>query len=168
MTSSNAGSSGASNLDSPPKLSRREIFDNTLSGAVERPDLPHLSRDDYHGQVKPRSLQDYRSLEGEKEREQRLRAVWHKLPKSKAKTDAALYSKEDDLIAHRSLEASVSSKRTELTKENAQSLWEMYEAELRDQHKVVAWNSFLEYVDRKEVGKFVDSVALVEFTHPFK
>jgi solute carrier family 25 phosphate transporter 23/24/25/41 len=62
----------------PP--SRRELFEQSLAGAANRPPVPHL-RDDapFSKTPIPKTLDDYRSEEGPQARAERIHALWLQL-----------------------------------------------------------------------------------------
>ncbi|KAG8903969.1 hypothetical protein FRB99_002448 [Tulasnella sp. 403] len=128
-----------------PSTSRRDIFEDTLSGAQDPPNIPLLQSDRQKRRFPaPKSLRDYRVLEGEWQREQRLRSIWLRLPKSKP-SDVPKTPVADTNGQGSSRLADVSS----LTKERAESLSEEYWEELV-QRGSSDWKGFLAYVDQKE------------------
>lgn len=128
----------------PP--SRRAIFDASFSGAQEKPPIPPLRSDPPSWQPLPSTLSEARQLEGEQNREARLRALWNRLP-----------------THHKNVEhdENLWSNQTSLNDERARRLWAMYENELRkscrskDVSSQVAWQDFVEYADKKEAGSYL-------------
>lgn len=124
---------------SPP--SRRAVFDASFSGAQATPLIPPLRSDPPSWQPLPSTLIEARQLEGEQNREARLRALWSRLPT------------HDKNVEH---DENLWSNQTSLNDERARRLWAMYENELRkschskDVSSQVTWQDFVEYADRKE------------------
>ncbi|KAG9017317.1 hypothetical protein FRB93_007431 [Tulasnella sp. JGI-2019a] len=124
--------------------SRRDLFEETLNGTLERPSIPLLWSDRSKSPITvPRSLDDYRALEGHDSRETRLRAIWKKLPKTERK-GVRLHPEK----AHERIEYPKPTNVDCMTKEGAESLREMYREELMD--RSIDWHGFLQYVDHKE------------------
>lgn len=124
--------------------SRRELFENSISGEQHRPNIPVLWSDTSQPSFPiPRSLRDYRSLEGKEHRERRLKEIWKRLPKTGVKGKRLHPDKAE--------ESSKATSFNSMTKEGAESLRDMYREELMDQS--MDWNGFLDYADRKEAGE---------------
>ncbi|KAH7920164.1 mitochondrial carrier [Leucogyrophana mollusca] len=60
----------------------REIFETSLSGEQDRPYIPRLRSDPPSYHPLPHNLLEFREQEGKVRREQRLRELWNRLPKS--------------------------------------------------------------------------------------
>ncbi|KAG8845987.1 hypothetical protein FRB96_002213 [Tulasnella sp. 330] len=140
----------ASTSSRPPSTSnfhpsRRELYEETLNGTQTRPSIPVLWSDRSKSPISvPRSLDDYRALEGREPREARLRAIWKRLPKTERKGVRVHPDK-----AHERAEAHLKPANMDsMTKEGAESLREMYREELMD--RSIDWNGFLNYADNKE------------------
>ncbi|KAG8966447.1 hypothetical protein FRC03_011985 [Tulasnella sp. 419] len=122
------------------KSSARDIFENTLSGAQDRPFIPTLKQDRlrYGTEIIPHTLREYRLQEGKEHREKRLRSIWSKLPKGRNSIRSAKTGESSKPVDY-----------SKLTKERAESLKKMYQDELFD-HGSEDFNSFVSYADRKE------------------
>ncbi|KAG9034417.1 hypothetical protein FS837_002203 [Tulasnella sp. UAMH 9824] len=120
----------------------RELFDDALRGQAEQPNIPILRTDrQLPHYPTPKSLKDYRALEGEESREARLRSIWLKLPKDRPPDRSAPVGSTDG--PPRSL------RYEDMTKERAESLRETYWEELM-RRASSDWEGFLAYVDQKE------------------
>lgn len=125
----------------------RELFDDALRGQAEQPNVPILRTDrQLPHYPTPKSLKDYRALEGEESREARLRSIWLKLPKHRPPDRSAPVGSTDG--PPRSL------RYEDMTKERAESLRETYWEELM-RRASTDWEGFLAYVDQKEAGEYV-------------
>ncbi len=125
----------------PP--SRRQTFENTLSGAQPPPLLPPLKGDPRPNLPLPPTLENFRNSEGKQAREVRLRALWRALP---ANTTCNNTTKHTTSKHDASPEA-----------ERAQKMREIYEHELlsrmgrpKGDTKPVDWAEFLKYANEKE------------------
>lgn len=123
--------------------SGRDIKDDAQSGAQATPSIPRLRSDPslYHAQ--PRTLADFRELEGRENRKTRLRELWQKLPTlDQHPVDA------DDISAPTTVKSNAS-----LTPESAQRMRIMYERELLGScGGRMNWPEFKKYALEKEVG----------------
>ena len=133
------------------RLSGRDIFDYTLSGALDRCRIPRLKSDPQNHQRLVHSLSEFRAQEGEG-REERLKGVWRSLEG----TSGGVSIGKD--VGGRG-DAS-------FTRERAVALKEMYETELvgrcnggggpRDaaagRVHPISWTEFYKYAEAKEVG----------------
>lgn len=135
--------SSSSAVQRPP---RRDIFEASLHGAQQRPFIPRLRADPPAYQPVPHNLLEFRALEGERNRELRLRQLFRSLPQhprpdhddadDEAVADSAAYAVHDDRA---------------LTQESAKRLEEMYQDELYSRfrkhkfgflHRNVGWAEF--------------------------
>ncbi|EIW61998.1 mitochondrial carrier [Trametes versicolor FP-101664 SS1] len=137
--------------DEPARPSARQIYEEVLSGARPRPFIPRLRSDPPPFQPIPHSLREFRALEGDA-RQQRLRALWRRLPKRNEGNNGA-----DD--AEAVARAYPVKSDGDLTAESAKQLGEMYEDELLGRCGVptrgpfarrVSWAEFEQYADAKE------------------
>lgn len=130
--------------------SRRQIFDESDSGARERPLIPILRSDPAQGRV-VRSLADFRESEGRENRKRRLQALWKDI-------SSRGFHQHD--AASRAIARAQS---TGLTSANAENLRIEYEKELLRNCKTqspdssptsshIGWPEFRQYAERKEVG----------------
>lgn len=132
-----------------PPHTRRDVFDDSLSGSQERPNIPYLQGDRLAKEYPvPHTLRDYRTLEGEEKREQRLRAIWKRLPKDKSWAPKQKIADAGEKVDY-----------STLTKERAESLSDLYWEELMQRPRW-DWPSFVAYVDQKEDGKLLHIVGL--------
>lgn len=133
---------GPSARSDPPH--GRDIFEDSYSGAQDRPYIPRLRSDPPHKRS-PRSLDELHQQEGREARERRLRILWEKLPRS---------------VNGISGPSTLSNEGYEITHENAPKLEKVYEDELLRKcareggttTTLVTWQDFLEYADAKELG----------------
>ncbi|KAG8820935.1 hypothetical protein FRC17_009975 [Serendipita sp. 399] len=126
--------------------SNRETFDNTYTGSQPPPLLPPCRNDPQQPPPAPKSLEGYRKLETEEERERRLRKLYKALP-----------SASDEVIVW-----NLSSKRnkeksgtTRALDERTEQLRNIYNNELMSRvgakkAKPVDYNEFVKYADAKE------------------
>jgi solute carrier family 25 phosphate transporter 23/24/25/41 len=139
----------AAEKDDIPEPSGRKIFENSLSGAQDRPFIPRL-RFDSNYEPLPRTLEEFRSREGRENRKRRLRDLWHQLN-------------------HHGLYVNASAKgtpfrgtATSLTPEKAVRLMTIYENELlgrcggylSDTVGHIGWRAFVRYAEAKEAGEW--------------
>jgi solute carrier family 25 (mitochondrial phosphate transporter), member 23/24/25/41 len=118
--------------------SRRQTFENTLSGAQPPPLLPPLKGDPTPGPPLPATLEEFRDNEGKRARETRLRALWKALPAKTTRSRKPTASRHD-------------------ASPEAQKMREIYDHELLSRMgrpngdpKPVDWNEFLKYSNEKE------------------
>lgn len=120
----------------------RELFDDAFSGQAEQPNIPIIRTDrQLPHYLTPKSLKDYRSLEGEQSREARLRSIWLKLPKHRPPDRSEPVGTTDGPLK--------SLRYEDMTRERAESLRETYWEELTLRASL-DWEGFLTYVDQKE------------------
>ena len=126
--------------------SRRQTFENTLSGAQPPPLLPPLKHDPAPNPPRPPCLQTFRDNEGTHARDARLRALWRALPADTPRKSKRSSSKASKPDASPSPEA-----------ERAQKMRQIYEHELLSRMgrpngdpKPVDWADFLKYANEKE------------------
>ncbi|KAG8999694.1 hypothetical protein FRB90_011972 [Tulasnella sp. 427] len=123
--------------------SARELFDDAFSGRAEQPNIPVLRTDrQLPHYLTPKSLVDYRALEGEESRDARLRSIWMKLPKHRPPDRHSEGSGSTDGPPK-------PLRYEDMTKERAEMLREMYWGELMARASL-DWEGFLQYVDQKE------------------
>lgn len=126
--------------------SKRALYDACISGAQDRPQIPHLRSDpqsSYH--PLPRSLAEFRELEGREYRKARLRALWRRLL-------TALDAEGTSFDAVPRFVGGAA-----LTPESASQMRKMYERELMescsDSPGHIGWKKFKEYAEDKEAGQ---------------
>jgi solute carrier family 25 phosphate transporter 23/24/25/41 len=127
---------------------KRAVYDGSISGAQNRPYIPHLRSDLHSYHPLPRSLAEFRKQEGREYRKARLRALWRQLL-------AALDTDTEDADPHGATARSVGSS-TALTPETARQMRKMYERELMGRCKSaghIAWKEFKKYAEDKEAGQ---------------
>ncbi|KAL0576914.1 hypothetical protein V5O48_005060 [Marasmius crinis-equi] len=142
--------------------SKHEIYDKTLSGAIDPPRIPKLRSDDNRAPQLPlpRSLVEFREEEGREIRKRRLRALWSHICEHGYLTDAHPRTLRDADL------------------EKAETLRAEYEHELLGRcavasgstptgkmatHTPIEWKEFKEYAEAKEVelwGIFHDELDL--------
>jgi len=136
------------------KLSRKEIYEDTLSGAQDQHRLPLLRSDPHNHERLAHTLAEFRAQEGGR-REERLREVWKRLPTV------------DSEQARRAGEVEADRLDALLTREKAKELQEMYESELvgrcrngnglaasgssSGDEPPISWKEFYKYAEAKEV-----------------
>ena len=126
--------------------SGRALYDACVSGAQDRPHIPHLRSDpqtSYH--PLPRSLVEFREREGREYRKARLRALWKRLL-------TALDAEDTGFEAAPRLVGGAT-----LTPESAAQMRKMYERELMescsDSPGHIGWKKFKQYAEDKEAGQ---------------
>jgi solute carrier family 25 phosphate transporter 23/24/25/41 len=127
---------------------KRAVYDGSISGAQDRPYIPHLRSDPSSDHPLPRSLAEFREQEGRRYRKARLRALWKQLL-------AALDPDTEDSDPHAATVRSVGSS-TALTPETARQMRKMYERELMGRCKSaghIEWKEFRKYAEDKEAGQ---------------
>jgi solute carrier family 25 (mitochondrial phosphate transporter), member 23/24/25/41 len=129
-----------------PRSSGRDIYNASLSGALDRPLIPRLRSDPiYH--TFPHTLQEFRDWEGRENRKRRLQVLWKRLS----------IPPHDDREFHMSTSDTADTDR--LMRDKAESLKLMYDNELlgRCGHSSalnqIGWKEFKEYAEAKEVGE---------------
>ncbi|KZS97948.1 mitochondrial carrier [Sistotremastrum niveocremeum HHB9708] len=138
-----------SSSSSAPPPSRREIYEGTLSGALDPQPIPHLQTDNTAHKPIPRSLADYRAQEKPEEREARLRALWRQIPRLEStKITSDGRTSRIPVTEH-----------PNITPERAEELRKMYADELLQRcsdktspnnAKGLGWKAFQAYADHKE------------------
>ncbi|KAF8076458.1 mitochondrial carrier [Lyophyllum atratum] len=132
-------------------LTRRELFDDSLAGAVERPQIPRLRSDpSTPDSTPPHTLQEFRESEGRENRKRRLRELWKRLPQRAPRDEGKKDREHDsDVVAHDGL-----------THAKAEMLRAMYDEELLGHcgaqasgsvSRDISWRQFKEYAEAKEV-----------------
>jgi hypothetical protein len=131
--------------------SKPEEHESTTTG--DRPFLPRLPSDPLTVHPVPRSLEEFRSQEGEAKREERLREVWHQLPKL-----SPHHGRQHGTALPDSAPASGSQS---LTPESAGRLKQTYTEELWGRcggraygflRRPISWEAFKAYAEAKEAG----------------
>ncbi|KAH9966105.1 mitochondrial carrier [Russula dissimulans] len=128
--------------------SRRAVYDGSLSGAQDRPYIPHLRSDPPSYRPRPRTLAEFRAQEGREYRKARLRALWKQLL---AALDWDADAEHADVASSPVVGTSASG--TALTPEGARQMRKMYERELMGRCKSsghVEWKEFKKYAEEKE------------------
>ena len=136
--------------------SRRDFYEGTISGALDRPFIPRLRNDPKpSGRLAP-SLEAFRREEGRDLRKRRLQALWKKIPHNGNSTGRDVSNSALASISVTDLDA--------LDLERAEKLAKMYEDELmrgcmeaagdEGSSSAVTWKEFKEYAFAKEEGVF--------------
>ncbi|KAH9006979.1 mitochondrial carrier [Lactarius hatsudake] len=125
--------------------SKRAIYDACVSGAQDRPHIPHLRSDPTTSYLPlPQSLVEFRELEGREYRKARLRALWQRLL-----TALDAEGTGADAVPRRLVGGAA------LTPESAAQMRKMYERELMescsDSPGHIGWKEFKKYAEDKEV-----------------
>lgn len=136
----------------PHSPTGHEVYDDTFSGAQERPWIPPLRSDPAPNRVVPHNLLEFRELEGRERRRTHLRELWKRLPKS----PLLLPDHEE----HSRLDASKAKASDPLTPARAKELEKDYESELMGRchghmgllRGHIGWKEFKRYAEAKEVG----------------
>jgi solute carrier family 25 phosphate transporter 23/24/25/41 len=134
--------------------SRRLIYDGSISGAQDRPDIPHLRSDPPSYHPLPRSLAEFRAQEGREYRKARLRALWKQLLAA-IDSDAVKDAGSDAPQPTSPMGAGAGSS-TALTPESARQMRKTYERELMGRCKSsghIGWKEFKKYAEDKEAGQ---------------
>jgi solute carrier family 25 phosphate transporter 23/24/25/41 len=130
--------------ESSTDASNRLVYDGSISGAQDRPYIPHLRSDPPSYDPLPRSLVEFRVQEGREYRKARLQALWKQL----------LAALESDGVEDANSENVGSS--TALTPESARQMRRTYERELMGRCKssgLIGWKEFKKYAEDKEAGQ---------------
>ena len=139
--------------ESSTKGSRRLVYDGSISGAQDRPDIPHLrSRPSPSYHPLPRSLAEFRAQEGREYRKARLRALWKQL-QAAIDSDAVKDAGSDAPQPTYPVGAGSS---TALTPESARQMRKTYERELMGRCKSsghIGLKEFKKYAEDKEAGQ---------------
>lgn len=127
---------------------KRLIYDGSISGAQDRPYIPHLRSDEPSYHPLPRSLAEFRAQEGREYRKARLRALWKRL----------LVVLESDAVedADSNMATYPVGSSTALTPETARQMRRTYERELMGRCKSsghIGWKEFKKYAEEKEAGQ---------------
>jgi len=127
----------------------RELYESTLSGALDRPFIPRLRSDPPSFHPIPHNLLQFRAQEGKEERERRLHELWKRLPNS------SYHGSE--VAASRTFPAG-----EPLTAHKAEEMRKVYEEELlgkcgchttNERPSHIRWPEFRRYAEAKEAGK---------------
>lgn len=132
--------------------SSRDLYDDTLSGAQDRPFVPRLKSDSTPYHPLPHSLVEFREQEGRANRKARLRELWLRLPPLEPHSP----EHEDPNASGSSIVKDYAS----LTPERAKKIRNMYEQELagscgNETPGRIPWKQFVAYAQDKEVGEYV-------------
>lgn len=119
---------------------KRTIFEETLSGARERPWIPPLRRDNHASSNLPKSLAEFRAQEGPENRNSRLHALWKSICKRG-------YSHQPSRPGPRSV-AVEQAERLRAAYED--DLFKHFGGHLSGPHPV-SWKEFKKYAEEKEV-----------------
>ena len=127
--------------------SKHEIYDESLSGAIDPPLIPKLRSDPHVQTTLPQTLEEFREQEGKEYRKRRLHAVWHHICESGYLTGSHHKTRKDPDL------------------ERAEKLRAEYENELlgrcvkrgstsigHSTRKPLDWNEFKAYAEAKEAG----------------
>ena len=134
--------------ESSTEGSRRLVYDGSISGAQNRPHVPHLRSDPPSYHPLSRSLAEFRAQEGREYRKVRLRALWKQLL-------AAIDSNAVEDAGSDAPTYPVGSS-TALTPESARQMRKTYERELMGRCKSsghIGWKEFKKYAEDKEAGQ---------------
>jgi hypothetical protein len=134
----------------PEPPSRREIFNATVSGAIERPPLPPLHADGKHMSTRtiPHSLDDYKVQEGSQQREARFRNLWQQLPQLHSQTILPASTKlQIPVLANMDISAR---EAEELRHLYVQELLHICESSGGSSSHHVDWETFRAYIVQKE------------------
>jgi solute carrier family 25 phosphate transporter 23/24/25/41 len=126
----------------------RLVYDGSISGAQDRPYIPHLRSDAPSYHPLPRSLAEFRAQEGREYRKARLRALWKRL----------LVLLESDAVEDAGSNAATYpvGSSTALTPESARQMRRTYARELMGRCKSsghIGWKEFKKYAEDKEAGQ---------------
>jgi solute carrier family 25 phosphate transporter 23/24/25/41 len=135
---------------------KRAVYDGSISGAQDRPHIPHLRSDAPTYHPLPRTLAEFRVQEGREFRKVRLRALWKQLL---AALDAGADAGSDDVVAA----AHPVGSGVALTPESARQMRKMYDRELMGSCKSsshIGWKQFKKYAEDKEAGEFAFALSL--------
>jgi solute carrier family 25 (mitochondrial phosphate transporter), member 23/24/25/41 len=130
--------------------SRRVVYDGSISGAQDRPHIPHLRSDQPPYHPLPRSLAEFRAQEGRQYRKARLRALWKQL-RAAIDSDAVEVAGSNAPTYPMGVGSS-----TALTPESARQMRKTYERELMGRCKSsghIEWKEFKKYAEDKEAGQ---------------
>lgn len=134
--------------ESSTETHKRAVYEGSISGAQDRPHIPHLRSDTRLHHPLPRSLAEFRSQEGREYRKARLRALWKQLL-------TALESDAEDAASDVATTWPVGV-GTAITPESARQMRKMYDRELMGRCKSsghVEWKEFKKYAEDKEAGQ---------------
>ena len=128
--------------------SRRLVYDDSISGAQDRPNIPRLRSDPPSYHPLSRSLAEFRAQEGREYRKARLRALWKQL----------LAAIDSDAVENAGSNAPTYpvGSSTALTPESARQMRKTYERELMGRCKSsghIGWKEFKKYAEDKEAGQ---------------
>ncbi|KAG6866467.1 hypothetical protein C0991_003985 [Blastosporella zonata] len=132
---------------------RRELFNASLTGATERPDIPRLRSDPpLPPSQPPHTLQAFRDSEGRENRKRRLQELWKRLPQrtSRRRTENGVIKSG----------GGVNEGLTPAKAEKLRAMYAAYDDELLGhcgarssgaQPTEIPWKLFKEYAEAKEV-----------------
>ncbi|KAI0322512.1 mitochondrial carrier [Amylostereum chailletii] len=140
--------------EEPPRgPTKRDIYEGSLSGAQDRPFIPTLRSDPpVVPEPLPRSLVEFRELEGNEHRKALLRELWHRLPSLIQQIQQNVESEEGSAL--------VGEQPQPLTPERARKIRSAYVRELvgtctspsgERSSGNIGWKEFKEYALQKEV-----------------
>jgi solute carrier family 25 phosphate transporter 23/24/25/41 len=136
--------------ESSTEDSRRLVYDGSISGAQDRPYIPHLRSDPPSYHPLPRSLAEFRAQEGREYRKARLLALWKQL----------LAAIDSDAVENAGPDAPTYpvGSSTALTPESARQMRKTYERELMGRCNLkssgrIGWKEFKKYAEDKEAGQ---------------
>jgi solute carrier family 25 (mitochondrial phosphate transporter), member 23/24/25/41 len=132
---------------------KRTVYDNTISGAQDRPHIPRLRSDPPSYHPLPQSLIEFRAQEGREYRKARLRALWKQLL-------TVLDAEDADTNSNLT---SCPVRGAALTPESARQMRKIYDRELMGSCKSaghIGWKQFKKYAEDKEAGQSVSPTPL--------
>lgn len=130
----------------PEPPSRRELFEQSLTGAANRPPFPHLQHDaHFSDRPIPTSLDDYRAQETPQERNERIHALWLQLRALRQRPITNGPISQAPLLG-----------RTSITSERAEELRKIYFDELVNQCQSNGGPSSSQGIDQKTFQTYVD------------
>jgi len=136
--------------------SRRDVFEGSVSGALDRPFIPRLRSDSRPNGRLASSLEAFRQEEGRDLRKRRLQALWKKIPHNG--------NAEGHDISQSPLSSIAVKEHGPLDRDRAEKLARMYEDELmrrcleaagdEGSSEAVTWMEFKNYAFEKEAGMY--------------
>lgn len=133
--------------ESSTQAPKRTVYDGSISGAQDRPLIPHLRSDPPSYHPLPRTLAEFRVQEGREYRKARLHALWKQLL---AALDSDTADTDSDVATY------PTGSSTALTLSSARQMRKMYERELMGRCKSsghIGWKEFKKYAEDKEAGQ---------------
>jgi hypothetical protein len=133
----------------------RDIFNDSVSGAQDRPWIPRLRSDPQGHQPLPHSLVEFREQEGADARERHFHELWKRLPNSASHPldhEQHTIHTEKDVDEDEDGDNLSSQKAQELERQYVNELMGRCHGQMGPVRDKIRWKEFRKYAEAKEAG----------------